>query len=151
MFYITNKYLGDSDRASRFYFSKQMEPYGLEKSLFIFFVAVARNPGASQADICRITLFDKAIVARSIAKLEALSYVERQYYEGNRKTSHLFLTDKGHDIFEDVQRIVSDWNEQISREVGMPPEELEALAKKISHATRRRVNALCGMDCITED
>lgn len=151
MFYITNKYLGDSDRASRFYISQQMEPYGLGKNLFIFFVAVARHPGASQADICRITLFDKAIVARSIAKLETLGYVERQYYEGNRKTSHLFLSDKGHDIFGDVQHIVSDWNEQISRDIGMPPEELEALAKKISHATRRRVNALCGMDCLTED
>lgn len=149
-YYITNKYLGDSDRATRFYLSQQMEPYGLGKNLFIFFVAIARNPGASQADICRITLFDKAIVARSVAKLEALGYIVRQYYEGDRKTSHLFLTDKGSGIFEEVQRIVSEWNEQIARDVGMDPHELETLAKKISDATRRRVNALSGLDCIAE-
>ena len=149
-YYITNKYLGDSDRATRFYLSQQMEPYGLGKNLFIFFVAIARNPGASQADICRITLFDKAIVARSVAKLEALGYIVRQYYEGDRKTSHLFLTDKGSGIFEEVQRIVSEWNEQIARDVGMDPRELETLAKKISDATRRRVNALSGLDCIAE-
>lgn len=151
MFYITNKYLGDSDRASRFYLSRQMERYGLGKNLFIFFVAIARNPGASQADICRVTLFDKAIVARSVAKLEALGYVARRYYEGDRKTSHLFLTEKGTDIFDEVQAFVSDWNEQIARDVGMDPGELEALAKKISDATRRRVSALSGLDCAPED
>ena len=150
MTYITNKYLGDSDRATRFYLSQQMEPYGLGKNLFIFFVAIARNPGASQADICRITLFDKAIVARSVAKLESLGYVARQYYEGDRKTSHLFLTDKGSGIFEEVQRIVSDWNEQIARDIGVEPAELETLAKKISEATRRRVNFLSGLDCIAD-
>ena len=32
----------------------------------------------------------------------------------------------------------------------MGPHELEPLAKKISDATRRRVNALSGLDCIAE-
>lgn len=146
MFYITNKYLGDSDRAARGYLSRQMEPYGLGKNLFIFFVAIARNPGASQADVCRITLFDKAIVARSVAKLESLGYISRRYYEGDRKTSHLFPTDKGCGIFEEIRQIVSDWNEQIARDVGMDPAELEALAKKISDATRRRAGDISGQE-----
>ena len=150
-YFVTNKYMGDSDRATRYYLSKRMEAFDLGGNRFIFFVAIARNPGCSQADICRITLFDKAIVARCVAKLESLGYITRQYYEGDRKTSHLFLTEKGEGVFDQVQQIVSSWNEQISEDIGMTPEEVEIILKKVAKATRKRVNELCGLDCIVDD
>lgn len=135
---ITNKYFGDSDRAIRMYLDRQFSEYGLGGNRFIFFVAIARNPGVSQAEICHITLFDKAIVARAVAKLEELDYVTRKYLDGNKRRSHLYLTEKGEQLFDKVANFVTDLNDQVASDMNMQPEELEALAKKYSEIVRAK-------------
>lgn len=150
MQYLINKYLGDSDRAIRHYLAFRFKDFHLEGNRFIFFATVARYPGVSQADICRITLFDKAIVARGVAKLEELHYIQRQHYEGDRKTAHLFLTPHGEQIFQQMETIIEELNLRISQEAGMPPKQLEALIKRISAATKDMLNETCGTDYILD-
>lgn len=148
---ILNKYLGDSDRASRKYFTKCFEPWGLGGNKFIFFSAIGRYPGISQAEICKVTMFDKAIVARAVSDIEKRGYIERKYDAENKKTQHLYLTEKGLEISKKVSAVVLDWNTQIAQEVGMDAEELEAIAKKISAASRKKANELGGYDCLLDE
>ena len=136
MNYVGNKYLGDGDRAARTYQSAKMTPNGLNQNNFIFLASVGRNPGISQAEIGRLTLFDRAVIARSVARLEELGYVRREYYPGDNKTVHLFLTDRGEGVFGELNRYVNRWNEAVYRAAGYAPEQAEEMLRRLGEAAR---------------
>lgn len=148
LIFIGNKYLGDSDRALRAYLSRKFESYNLGYNKFIFFVAIYRHPGASQTDICRITLFDKAVVARAIAKMEESGLVYREYFDNDKKTSHLYLTPKGIAVAAEVMQIVRDLNKKMYDALDMQPESLELILYKISVFARQLVQDEFGTDAL---
>ncbi len=141
-----NKYLGDGDRISRLYFSKLMAPYGMNSSRFIFFVSINRNPGITQAGVVRITVFEKSIVARGIVSLERDGFVYRVADENNRHISHWYPTEKGKEVYQHINQIITDWNEKIYAKLSVPKETAMAVVKEISFVSREILMENLGLD-----
>jgi len=56
--------------------------------------AIRKNPGITQAGICRITGLDKGAVARQTANLEAKGYLIRKENAADGRSQLLFATEK---------------------------------------------------------
>ena len=150
MDFIGNKFWGDSDRASRIYLSRKMEPFGLGGSKFIFFVSICRHPGITQAGMVKVTLFDKSVVARAVAAMEEQGLIRREADPEDRRVFHLYTTGDGERIYQQVREIVRDWNRKIYARLSRPGEEVEGLLKEIARANRQILQEELQMD-VAED
>lgn len=146
--FFGNKYWGDSDRASRIYLSRKMEPYGLGGSKFIFFVSICRNPGITQAGIVKVSLFDKTVVTRAVAALEQQGLIYRAPDLEDKRVFHLYPTSAGEEVFQTVDRIVRDWNRRIYERLSWPGDEVEALLREIAQVNRQILQEEFQMDVI---
>ncbi len=60
--------------------------------------AIRKNPGITQADVCRITGLDKGAVARQTANLEAKGYLERRENPLDGRSRLLYATGKAESL-----------------------------------------------------
>lgn len=151
MDFMGNKFWGDSDRASRIYLSRKMEPFGLGGSKFIFFVSICRHPGITQAGVVKITLFDKTVVTRAVAAMEEQGLIRREADPGDRRVFHLYATGDGERIYQQVSEIVRDWNRKIYARLSWPGEEVEGLLKEIARANRQILQEELQMDVVEDN
>ncbi len=81
------------------------------------------EPGLIQSEIAARTYKDKTNVTRILDVLSKKGYVIREKNEGDRRSSCIYLTDLGKDMFEDLIPCVKSVNEQFRK--GISDEELE--------------------------
>lgn len=136
IYYIGNKYLGDSDRASRLYFNKRLAEYGLTGSKFIFFMAICRMPGITKADLTKLTLFDKGLVSIEVSHLTKMGLVMQTKDPIDSRAHNLFPTEKGKEIYRAADDVITSWNKRLYEKVGGDEEKLEGLLYRISQASR---------------
>ena len=150
--YLGNRFLGDSDRASRMYISHKMEPLGLDgRSEFVFFCCIARMPGITSTNIAKITLFDKGMVAKAVRALEEKGLVLRKSDEQDRRSSHLYLTPRGEEVYRQAVQILQDWNKRIYDALPWPNEEIEQMLRAIATASRKLLAEELHLDLSKED
>ncbi len=81
------------------------------------------EPGIIQSEIAEKTYKDKTNVTRILDVLSKKGYVIRESHEKDRRSSCIYLTDKGKKMFEDLIPCVEFINEQFSK--GIMDTELE--------------------------
>lgn len=67
---------------------------GIGTSEFDVIHAIRKNPGLTQAEVCKITGLDKGAVARQTANLEAKGYLTRRENPADGRSQLLFATEK---------------------------------------------------------
>jgi len=67
---------------------------GIGTAEFDVIHAIRKNPGITQAGVCRITGLDKGAVARQTANLETKGYLTRAENAADRRSQLLFATEK---------------------------------------------------------
>ena len=60
--------------------------------------AIRKNPGITQAGVCRITGLDKGAIARQTASLEAKGYLVRKENPADRRSQLLFATERAESL-----------------------------------------------------
>lgn len=73
---------------------RTMRADGIGVGEFDVIHAIRKNPGITQADVCRITGLDKGAVARQTANLEAKGYLERRENPDDGRSRRLYATEK---------------------------------------------------------
>lgn len=81
------------------------------------------EPGLIQSEIATRTYKDKTNVTRILDVLCKKGYVVREKHEEDRRSSCIYLTDEGRDMFNDLIPSVKSINEQFRK--GISDEELE--------------------------
>ena len=87
---------------------------GVGASEFDVIHAIRKNPGITQAGVCRITGLDKAAVARQTANLEAKGYLRREANPEDARSRRLFATDKAEALKSSKTQIESAFYEWLS-------------------------------------
>lgn len=64
--------------------------------------AIAEQPGRTAAEVVTVTPMDKGIVSRATAALLAAGLVRREASPGDGRASHLFLTEKGEMLYQEL-------------------------------------------------
>lgn len=83
------------------------------------------SPGLIQSEIAEKTYKDKTNVTRILDVLSKNGYVVRENHEKDRRSSCIFLTEKGSKMFDDLITCVTSINDQFKK--GITNAELEVL------------------------
>ena len=108
---------------------------GIGASEFDVIHAVRKNPGITQAEICRITGLDKGAVARKTARLEEKGYLIREDNPVDGRSKLLYATEKGEAIRSSkahVEEVFYEWLVE-----PLSGEEREELARLLEILVRR--------------
>ena len=78
-----------------------------------YLLNVCSNPGVTQDELAKIMFVNKSNVARQLAALEELGYIERREDPYDRRASLVFPTDKAEEILPKIREINARWREVI--------------------------------------
>ncbi|WP_164506004.1 MarR family winged helix-turn-helix transcriptional regulator [Companilactobacillus insicii] len=79
----------------------------------IIMMIVTKHPGYNQEKIGEVTLFDGAIIARSLKKLEKYGLVHRKIDETNRRRKIVQITEAGREFGDKLRAAFKDSNKTI--------------------------------------
>lgn len=77
---------------------RTMRADGIGSGEFDVIHAIRKNPGITQAGVCKITGLDKGAVARQTANLEAKGYLRRQKNPEDGRSRLLYATEKAENL-----------------------------------------------------
>ena len=86
--------LAQISRCGAYYRGKRLEPMGLNPRQARLLMEVCETPGISQDTLSRRLCVEKSAVARSMANLEELGYVERPVCQKDKRVTRLHPTQK---------------------------------------------------------
>lgn len=108
---------------------------GIGTAEFDVIHAVRKNPGITQAEVCRVTGFDKGAVARQTASLEAKGYLTRRPNPADGRSRLLFPTDRAEALKNSKAQIEAQFYDWLL--APMEDEDREEFARLLDAVYRR--------------
>ena len=102
---------------------------GIGTAEFDVLHAIRKNPGITQAGVCRIVGIDKGAVARQTANLEAKGYLIRKENPNDGRSQLLFATEKAEELKNSKAQIETIFYEWLLEE--LPEKEKAAFCKTL--------------------
>ena len=91
---ITKRMMTKIAREIAKFTARTLRDEGFGTAQFDLIHAVRKNPGITQAEVCKITGADKGAVARQTASMEAKGYLTRRENPADNRSQLLFATEK---------------------------------------------------------
>ena len=114
---------------------RTMRAEGIGSGEFDVIHAIRKNPGITQAGVCRITGLDKGAVARQTANLEAKGYLERRDNPEDGRSRLLYATQKAENLKNSKAQIEALFYEWLLAE--LPEEEKAAFCHTLDKLYHR--------------
>lgn len=83
----------------------KVEKYGINQGQFEYFLLIFMNPGINQLALANKKNVSKSSVTKAINILEKDGFIKRIIDKEDRRSSLLYLTDKGKNITDDLMTI----------------------------------------------
>jgi len=131
------KWISVLHRQFQMYLNRELKPYGIRSSEYIFLVNLYERDGVSQESLSRSLYINKAATARAIGRLEKLGLVRRTRDAADARAYAVTLTPEGMELKGVVQDKLRRWREAL--EEGFTEDECEFLLSAIK---RMSANAL---------
>lgn len=94
-----------SYRSIQKYFAKELSPYKIGWGHFAILMSLYDEEGRSQDSLAQSRGFDKTMIAKSVAKLEAEEFVYRTVDPKDKRVRRLYLTEKGRALEPEMKQI----------------------------------------------
>ncbi|MCY6484625.1 MarR family winged helix-turn-helix transcriptional regulator [Clostridium aestuarii] len=122
------KYIDIISRYLFYYIFKQVEPYNLQKHQYKVLIELYNNQGICQQELVDLLKLRKADVAKAIKKLIDIGYIYKKKDSRDKRIHHLYVTEKGIEIKNDIIFILSESSKILSQNISK--KELE-ITKKV--------------------
>ncbi|MDY3207543.1 MarR family transcriptional regulator [Clostridium baratii] len=107
------KWISIADRHSKIYLDKKLKEIDLNSSQHFYIIKIFENPGITQDKIMDSIHLNPSNITRALCQLEKLKFIERVPKKEDKRTYHLYLTDKGERVYPLVNKIIDDWCKEI--------------------------------------
>ena len=131
------KWISVLHRQFQMYLNRELKPYGIRSSEYIYLVNLYDRDGVSQETLSRSLYINKAATARAIGRLEKLGLVRRTRDAADARAYVVTLTPEGLKLKDVIQEKLRRWRETL--EEGLTEEECEFMLRTIK---RMSANAL---------
>lgn len=101
----------------------EFKDINLSNLQFLYVVRVYEHPGIIAEQLANLIKVDRTTLARAVRRLEKQGYVYRESDPDNKKIKHLYVTEKGKQIYPFIIRENSHSNEVALQ--GFTPEEAQ--------------------------
>lgn len=103
------KWLYITDRYSKMFLDKELEPLGLNSSQHMYIMEICKNPGITQDNFLKIFYINPSNVTRAISHLEKEGFIKRESSTQDKRTCHLYPTKKAEAAYHRIIDIRNDW------------------------------------------
>ena len=114
---------------------RTMRAEGIGSGEFDVIHAIRKNPGITQAEVCRITGLDKGAVARQTASLDAKGYLERRDNPADGRSRLLYATERAEKLKNSKAEIETLFYEWLLAE--LPQEEKNSFCETLEKLYQR--------------
>ncbi|QGQ45112.1 MarR family winged helix-turn-helix transcriptional regulator [Metabacillus sediminilitoris] len=108
----------------------KLAPFNLAPEQNLIMMLLWEKDGMTQNEIAEKLLKDKTNIARMVSNLEKKGFIKREPCEKDRRSLHLFLTNKGRELGHRVIPITEDLNKLVCE--GITDEELSEVRRILS-------------------
>lgn len=124
------KWISILHRQSQIYLNRELKPYGLNSSEYIYLVNLAaENDGVNQKYLSDMIFIDNALTTRAMKSLEGKGFIVRRKSPNDKRSYNISLTDKGIRIQPIILKILGKWTDIISE--GMDDKEKDSIIQKL--------------------
>lgn len=95
------------DRSYSSYLDKKLAEFNINSSQYFYILRICDNPGVTQDSIFQTTYRSPSNITRALAQLEAKGYLTKKPSRADKRTCHLYPTDKALADYEKILSIVS--------------------------------------------
>ncbi|WP_278844609.1 MarR family winged helix-turn-helix transcriptional regulator [Limosilactobacillus vaginalis] len=103
----------------------EFKDINLSNLQFLYVVRIYEHPGIIAEQLANLIKVDRTTLARAVRRLEKQGYVYRESDPDNKKIKHLYVTEKGKQIYPFIIRENSHSNEVALQ--GFTPEEAQQI------------------------
>ena len=96
--------VGMIERALDYLSNVEFKEIGLSNLQFLYVVRIYEHPGIIAEQLANLIKVDRTTIARAIQRLEKQGYVRREKDPLNKKIKHLYVTEKGKQIYPFIMR-----------------------------------------------
>lgn len=129
---------------------RTMRAEGIGSGEFDVLHAIRKNPGITQAAVCKITGLDKGSVARQTANLEAKGYLERRENPADGRSRLLYATEQAERLKNSKAQIESVFYRWLLSE--LPGGEKEVFCATLERLYQRsKAESKAGFPHVTEE
>lgn len=75
------------------------------------------SPGISQDGVAQALIIDKSSVAKIISKAQKEKLIRRKVNEKDKRSYHLYLTDKGNKVMQEIIQVVDEWEKEAYKNI----------------------------------
>ncbi|WP_124031810.1 MarR family winged helix-turn-helix transcriptional regulator [Limosilactobacillus vaginalis] len=116
----------------------EFKDINLSNLQFLYVVRIYEHPGIIAEQLANLIKVDRTTLARAVRRLEKQGYVYRESDPDNKKIKHLYVTEKGKQIYPFIIRENSHSNEVALQ--GFTPEEAQQVHDYLKRI-RQNINA----------
>ena len=99
------KWLSVTDRFYKIYLDKQLAPFGINNSQYMFLIKICRSPGILQDSLMDMFYVHPSNIVRTIAALEKQGMITRSPNDKDKRTCKLYPTDHALSVIDEVQAV----------------------------------------------
>lgn len=91
-------------------FLPKLRPYGITPEQWVLFATLSEDEGISVTDLSSVSFKDKPYTTRLIDNLEEQDLIRREENQNDKRSSLIFLTEKGKKLREEVVTMVQEFH-----------------------------------------
>lgn len=99
------KWLSIADRFYKIYLDKQLAPFGINSSQYMFLLKVCNSPGILQDSLLDMFYVHPSNIVRTVAALEKQGMITRSPHDKDKRTCKLYPTERALSVIDEVQTI----------------------------------------------
>ncbi|KOY79842.1 MarR family winged helix-turn-helix transcriptional regulator [Apilactobacillus kunkeei] len=82
----------------------EFKEYELSKGQYLYLIRIGEKPGIILQQLCEMICVDKTTGSRAVNNLVKANLIRKEISENNRKNQLLYLTEKGKEMYDIVER-----------------------------------------------
>ncbi len=100
------KWLSVTDRFYKIYLDKQLAPFGINNSQYMFLIKICRSPGILQDSLMDMFYVHSSNIVRTVAALEKQGMIMRSPNDKDKRTCKLYPTERALSVIDEYRRYV---------------------------------------------
>lgn len=99
------KWLSVADRFYKIYLDRQLAPFGMNSSQYMFLIKICDSPGILQDSLMNMFYIHPSNIVRTIAALEKQGMITRSTNDQDKRTWKLYPSDRALSVVEEVRAV----------------------------------------------
>lgn len=107
------KWLSVTSRYCNRYLDKRLSKYEISSSQYFYILRICENPGITQDSLFQSVYISPSNITRALAQLEKSDFLTRSQSLQDKRTYHLYPTQKARQYYEEIAQAAISCGEQL--------------------------------------